>query len=385
MATIGNLEIIVSAETTTFDTKVDHVKRKVSTLGTVVNESSKGLRMMGKAFLVAEAGASALRVGLAYLSDDYEKIKQAWSDIPVIGQYFQAAFGALEEYSGLNAAKKYSADMDQQIEFTKRLEKKTNQLNELISGVNTARSDIGLTEEGRKIAAIYRLAEEKKKAFQAIIDSMREAGELKIDVGSYSKNLDAALDSYVNDALSQLKLTELENRRKKITDFARNIQLDIDTMNMSPVQSEMYRLQKEGLKNEFGPEFKNLERLTKQYEKMTAAQEEAERIQQEVQQLYSSTRTPMEQYESAIGRLNQLLQSGAIDWDLYSRAVRKAKNELEGIGALGKLGMSVSGSGGLLGRSFAQMYDTPAMKAIATNTGKAAKNTAPAPVGSVVN
>jgi hypothetical protein len=38
----------------------------------------------------------------------------------------------------------------------------------------------------------------------------------------------------------------------------------------------------------------------------------------------------MEKYETRIGELSDLLNAGAIDWDTYGRAVRSAREELEG-------------------------------------------------------
>jgi hypothetical protein len=49
----------------------------------------------------------------------------------------------------------------------------------------------------------------------------------------------------------------------------------------------------------------------------------------EVAQWVSATRTPLEKYEATIDRLNILVKSKAMGWDLYKRSVRQAREELE--------------------------------------------------------
>jgi len=48
-------------------------------------------------------------------------------------------------------------------------------------------------------------------------------------------------------------------------------------------------------------------------------------------QFFQMTRTPLEVYESTIGRLNDLLGEGLISWETYGRAVRDARSQLETI------------------------------------------------------
>lgn len=63
------------------------------------------------------------------------------------------------------------------------------------------------------------------------------------------------------------------------------------------------------------------------------AQERLAKSQEEVAKIFADTRTPLEQYETTIGRLHELLDAGAVDWDTYGRAVRMAREKLEGGGA----------------------------------------------------
>ncbi|MGE5607717.1 MAG: hypothetical protein ACM359_00540, partial [Bacillota bacterium] len=47
------------------------------------------------------------------------------------------------------------------------------------------------------------------------------------------------------------------------------------------------------------------------------------------QSLLDKVATPLEVYESKIGDLNEMLQAGVIDWELYTRGVQLARSELE--------------------------------------------------------
>ena len=48
-----------------------------------------------------------------------------------------------------------------------------------------------------------------------------------------------------------------------------------------------------------------------------------------VKELYDETRTPEEKHAEALKKLNELLEAGTIDMDLYGRSVAKAADELE--------------------------------------------------------
>ena len=52
-------------------------------------------------------------------------------------------------------------------------------------------------------------------------------------------------------------------------------------------------------------------------------------LQSEIKTLYDSTRTPLEKYNAQLERLNDLLKIGAIDHDLYNRAVNQAQIEFD--------------------------------------------------------
>lgn len=51
--------------------------------------------------------------------------------------------------------------------------------------------------------------------------------------------------------------------------------------------------------------------------------------QTEIERLYASTRTPLENYSAEVERLNGLLETGVIEMDLYQRAIEQAQEKLE--------------------------------------------------------
>jgi hypothetical protein len=55
----------------------------------------------------------------------------------------------------------------------------------------------------------------------------------------------------------------------------------------------------------------------------------AKKLADEVKRLFEGTRTPAENLNSELTRLNELLSMGAIDWDLYSRAVFDAQEKFD--------------------------------------------------------
>lgn len=72
----------------------------------------------------------------------------------------------------------------------------------------------------------------------------------------------------------------------------------------------------------------------------TKAEEESIRSKEKLtatgKRLYDETRTPAEQLNSQLARLNDLLSQGAIDWDTYSRAVFKAQEDFDEVGKKGQ-------------------------------------------------
>lgn len=82
---------------------------------------------------------------------------------------------------------------------------------------------------------------------------------------------------------------------------------------------------------------RELEEATK---RQTQLEQEAlrgkEKLAEAGKRVFEDTRTPAEQLNSELTRLNDLLAQGAIDWDTYSRAVFKAQEDFDEVGKKGQ-------------------------------------------------
>jgi hypothetical protein len=109
-------------------------------------------------------------------------------------------------------------------------------------------------------------------------------------------------------------LSKLENA-KKGADAIASLQKEIDQFGMSDSQKKLADLKLPGIDQS------TLDKMKSMADRLDALKE--------ANQVFTETRTPMEQYESKIGKLSDLLNSGAVDWDTYGRAVRAAREQLE--------------------------------------------------------
>lgn len=75
----------------------------------------------------------------------------------------------------------------------------------------------------------------------------------------------------------------------------------------------------------------------------------------EAARIFDATRTPLEQYQAAIARLNELLAAGAINQDTYNRAVIQAQDAFD---QAEKAGKKAEGTFEQIGQSIAQTIDS---------------------------
>jgi hypothetical protein len=106
----------------------------------------------------------------------------------------------------------------------------------------------------------------------------------------------------------------LENA-KKGADAIAALQKEIDQFGMSDSQKKLADLKLPGIDQS------TLDKMKSMADRLDALKEG--------NAVFNETRTPMEQYESKIGKLSDLLNDGAINWDTYGRAVRSAREQLE--------------------------------------------------------
>lgn len=103
-----------------------------------------------------------------------------------------------------------------------------------------------------------------------------------------------------------------------------SLERQVATYGMSSRDAQLYELALRGATDEILEQARALDAQLDALERTTELQREAERV-------FEDTRTPLEAYEKELDKLNELLEEGLIDWDTYGRAVRKAREELEGV------------------------------------------------------
>ena len=190
-------------------------------------------------------------------------------------------------------------------------------------------------------------AEKISAALDAITQS---AGNQKIDVGSVEFALGGLTDNLPDNVKAQVEkirstLAELENGGLS------QVEIDIAIAKQDIISS--------------APE--ELKSLLEQNEKAKQAlREKDEQLKQslasQAQSVFDSTRTPLENYESKLGDLSNLLNSGAIDWDTYGRAVRQAQESLNSSGPAQAPELQLSGSVEAQRTQFAASFEAKAGK-----------------------
>ncbi len=79
--------------------------------------------------------------------------------------------------------------------------------------------------------------------------------------------------------------------------------------------------------------------LEKKRRELQAVADNAESMKGIADAAFRETRTPMEAYETRIGELSSALQSGALDWNTYARAVAAATRALDSGGGMSDIPM----------------------------------------------
>lgn len=159
--------------------------------------------------------------------------------------------------------------------------------------------------EGKNAKAVNQffdqLEADANKAGKAIANAKPKPGDFipPEDLGNLQK-ISEALDKLQLEA-NQFGMTDAE---KKLAEFS-------SMKGVTPEQVQQYAA------------------LLGQMDQLNAAKKKQDEMNQDGKSIFDSTRTPMEKYESQIGKLHDLLDAGTIDWDTYGRAVRQAKDELE--------------------------------------------------------
>lgn len=127
-------------------------------------------------------------------------------------------------------------------------------------------------------------------------------------------------------------LPKVSKEVQKVTDTLDDLQSKVSTFGQTDAQKQLASLASLGASDD---DIAKARTLLAQLEKLDAMKRSQDDMAKAGEQVFSATRSPMEKYESKIGELSNLLNAGAINWDTYGRAVRSAREELEGAAGVG--------------------------------------------------
>ena|GEM_PF-5424087 len=119
------------------------------------------------------------------------------------------------------------------------------------------------------------------------------------------------------------------NLADKIAGLEKDLDTQIITFGKSSGAVALYKLRLEGASAE---QLESASGLTKLLESMEAAKKATDEQADAAKRLFEETRTPFEQYQAEIAKLDGLFKSGAINQDLYKRGIDKASSGIEGEG-----------------------------------------------------
>jgi len=122
----------------------------------------------------------------------------------------------------------------------------------------------------------------------------------------------------------------LSKEQRKLADSIQGtidkLREQVQTFGMSAEQIEIWKLQQQGAD---AGTIAMASSLANQIEKLREAADAQKQMADEAARLNEQFQSPMSKYEGTISRLGELLNNGAIGWDVYGSAVRQAREELE--------------------------------------------------------
>lgn len=169
------------------------------------------------------------------------------------------------------------------------------------------------------------------KAGDAYNDFMdgKNVGKVKAAFDKIKADATAAGEAVAAAAAAPIVAIDHEAQKSadRIKGVLDGLQKNLETFGMSASDKKLFDLEAMGASPE------QLDQAKKALDQVTAlgaAQKKQQDQAAAAKSIYDATRSPIEQYEAHIGNLSDLLQSGALDWDTYGRAVKQAREELEG-------------------------------------------------------
>lgn len=258
------------------------------------------------------SGIESIATGIAYCSDILNVFKAGW--------YALKSGVALILWSITKSVTQLADGIIYLIQLIPGMEHAGEQFSAFMNGFSDGLKDELITAANDTANAWNdALNGKNQKAVSAFFaDVKAKSNTAALATAANGQKMGAAFKGLGDDA---------ESSAKKIGDALANVQKELAQFGMTDSQKKLDDLKALGA----GPEqLKQAEDMLAKLDALNAAKQQQEDMQQKAKAIFDETRTPMEAYEAKIGELSGLLNAGAIDWDTYGRAVRKAREELEG-------------------------------------------------------
>lgn len=309
MELIGSLDS-ATGSSASFAGAISGAAKAVSGFADEMRRAARGeedVGILAKAFLVV---SQTVRVLIADLSFMYEATKREIgaiaAQVAALARFDLSGFSAISK-AVKEDAQRARAELDRyQLQV---LNPFLNSKGRGSSGFQDPRI-IGTTPAKETVGYVPPRVEVDKDAEKAAKRAAQLAEQQAKAAQSYLENLQKQLRAADQLTAVQTVLLDLEEGRLKLAGGVTREKL-LELAQMIDLDKEMLAIQEE---------FKRLE-------EEAIARKQA--LKDAGKAVYESTRTPAEQLNIELTRLNKLLQQGAIDWDTYSRAVFAAQDSFD--------------------------------------------------------
>lgn len=292
--------------------------------GRAAEQFNDNLTRLKTAFdgLVLTVAKTVLPVLVELTNALVDNIKQAGIFNGVLITAFEGAFGAT---SPLAVAKRRLQEVQSQIKET---EQALAVLSERTSGSAARRAEaareriIALREEAEKLRVAIKQQEEDAKRI-ALANKPRVPATTPTNTPNTPSGRDriSEADRYLESLRRQLQATRDLSVEQKLLE-------DIEAGRLGRVTAAQQEILA-GVAREIDAQKRLQDQLAFEEQVYARVLAERERLVAQGQSVFEATRTPAERLNIELGRLNDLLKAGVIDWDTYSRAVFAAQDAFE--------------------------------------------------------
>jgi len=340
MATVGSLLVVLRADTSPFKSKLSNASGFVDKFsGSLANKligSAVIIKTLDATFDALTASIEKMGVQGASAFDSMiaggEALAETLQSIPVAGSLGRLAAVVFDPLFGSPMAEEKDRLRNQAAEDS------AHAARQAAGRAETNRLD----REGLALTKSLLSPQEQRNSQIAHAKELYAAGTITLD--TYNRALAASRPVY-------------EFIESPINVLIGSLQEQAATLGMNARQLDVYRAAQLGAAEAGQAAVNAVHDQIDATQRLIDAQSEASSI-------FQSTRTPLEQYESTINRLVELLDSGAFDniggLDTFSRAARDARSLLENsIGTSGTSGLTaIGGPGGAQSGTFNQFFRT---------------------------